>query len=73
MGGCQNGSLLGYPKYLVPFIIIGIQKGTIILTTTHIRGNIPNHGLAGFVGRGGDPEQGRFHRLAASLFLGFRV
>ena len=36
MGGCQNcGPLLG-PLNIKCRIIIGTQKGTIILTTTHI-------------------------------------
>ena len=36
MGGCQNhGPCFGYPNIWCR-IIIGIQKGTIILTTTHI-------------------------------------
>ena len=34
MGGCQNyGAFFGYIR---GHIIIGTQKGTIILTTTHI-------------------------------------
>ena len=34
LGSCQNnGPFLGYPKYEVPYYT-GIQKGTIILTTT---------------------------------------
>ena len=41
MGGCQNyGPFLGTLNIRCR-IIIGIQKGTIILTSTHIRGNIP--------------------------------
>ena len=36
MGGCQNyGPLLGTPN-ITCRIIIGTQKGTIILTTTHM-------------------------------------
>ena len=38
VGGCQNSDLfLGTIKNLRCHIILGIQKGTIILTTTHVK------------------------------------
>ena len=46
MGGCQNyGPLLGTLNTRGRIIIIGIQKGTIILTTTHIGCKYPNTGV----------------------------
>ena len=47
MGGCQNyGPLLGALN-IRGRIIIGIQKGTIILTTTHICTGSEGFGLGG--------------------------
>ena len=49
MGGCQNyDPFFGYPKYSVPYYN-RTPKGTIILTTTHVRncpvGRLPWHEL----------------------------
>ena len=47
MGGCQNyGPFLGNLNFRCR-IIIGIQRGTIILTTTHIR-RPKDHTIKGF-------------------------
>ena len=40
MGGCQNyGPFLGTLNNRSRILILGTQKGTIILTTTHMRGS----------------------------------
>ena len=52
MGGCQNyGPFLGTLNIRCR-IIIGIQKGTIIVTTTHMQVSGESNGLDGVKGLG---------------------
>ena len=56
MGGCQNyGPFLGTPNIRCR-IIIGIQRGTIVLTTTHMDPSTSSAAMASCTARGQCPD-----------------